>query len=100
MPHELAGKPAPASILVDVDRLVDAYHTDRPDPGDAEQLVSFGTSGHRGTSLKRSFNEAHILATTQALCEYRAKRCRPSRTPSRTRRCSNGRGSCSPVPRR
>jgi phosphoglucomutase len=71
MPHPLAGKPAPASVLVDVDRLTQAYYGERPDPGDPEQQVAFGTSGHRGTSLKRSFNEAHILATTQALCEYR-----------------------------
>jgi phosphoglucomutase len=72
MPHELAGKPAPASVLVDVDRLISAYYT-APDPSDPEQLVSFGTSGHRGTSFKGSFNEAHIVATTQAICEYRKK---------------------------
>jgi phosphoglucomutase len=72
MPHELAGKPAPASVLVDVDRLISAYYT-APDPSDPEQLVSFGTSGHRGTSFKGSFNEAHIIATTQAICEYRKK---------------------------
>jgi phosphoglucomutase len=73
MPHALAGKPAPAEILVDVDRLLDAYFTKQPDLDDAEQRVSFGTSGHRGTSLAGSFNEAHILATTQAICEYRKK---------------------------
>jgi len=72
MPHELAGKPAPASVLVDVDRLIGRYYT-APDPSDPEQLVSFGTSGHRGSSLTGSFNEAHILAMTQAICEYRAK---------------------------
>jgi hypothetical protein len=72
MPHDpLAGKPAPAEILVDVDRLVDAYFTKQPDVEDTEQLVSFGTSGHRGSSLLGSFNEAHILAVTQAICEYR-----------------------------
>ena len=71
MPHELAGKPAPAAILVDVDRLVDAYFTKQPDIDDTEQLVSFGTSGHRGSSFNGSFNEAHILAVTQAICDYR-----------------------------
>ncbi len=71
MPHPLAGKPAPSSVLVDVDRLIKAYYQEQPDPADPEQQVAFGTSGHRGTSLKRSFNEAHILAITQALCEYR-----------------------------
>jgi phosphoglucomutase len=71
MPHELAGKPAPANILIDVDRLVDAYFSRTPDVDDPEQLVSFGTSGHRGSSLTGSFNEAHILAVTQAICEYR-----------------------------
>ena len=73
MPHPLAGKPAPASVLVDVEKLIDLYYRDRPDPADPEQQVAFGTSGHRGTSLKRSFNEGHILATTQALCEYRKR---------------------------
>jgi phosphoglucomutase len=73
MAHPLAGKPAPASVLIDVERLTQAYYQDQPDPADPEQQVAFGTSGHRGTSLKRSFNEAHILATTQALCEYRHK---------------------------
>jgi phosphoglucomutase len=72
MPHPLAGKPAPASLLVDVDRLIASYYT-APDPGQAEQLVSFGTSGHRGSSLTGSFNEAHIVAITQAICEYRRK---------------------------
>jgi phosphoglucomutase len=71
MPHELAGKSAPANILVDVGHLVDAYFTKQPDVEDTEQLVSFGTSGHRGSSLLGSFNEAHILAVTQAICEYR-----------------------------
>ena len=71
MPNALAGKPAPADILVDVDRLVDTYFTKQPDIDDTEQLVSFGTSGHRGSSLQGSFNEPHILAVTQAICDYR-----------------------------
>jgi phosphoglucomutase len=71
MPHALAGKPAPAEILVDVDRLVDAYYSKQPNVEDTEQLVSFGTSGHRGSALNGSFNETHILAVTQAICEYR-----------------------------
>jgi phosphoglucomutase len=69
--HPLAGKPAPAAILIDVDKLLAAYYSRRPDPGDPQQLVSFGTSGHRGSSLDGTFNEAHILAITQAICEYR-----------------------------
>ena len=73
MPHELAGKPAPATLLIDVDRLTDAYYSKDPDPSDPEQLVSFGTSGHRGSSLAGSFNEAHILAITQAICEWRQR---------------------------
>ena len=71
MPHKLAGKPAPADILIDVDRLTDAYFDKQPDVDDTEQLVSFGTSGHRGSSLSGSFNEPHILAITQAICDYR-----------------------------
>ena len=71
MPHELAGKPAPASLFIDVDRLTDAYFTKEPDLSDPEQLVSFGTSGHRGSSLSGSFNQSHILAITQAICEWR-----------------------------
>ena len=67
----LAGKPAPVSMLVNVPRLVAAYYSYRPDPGVAEQRVAFGTSGHRGSALKSSFNEAHILAITQAICRYR-----------------------------
>jgi phosphoglucomutase len=73
MLHELAGKPAPPSVLVDVDRLIDGYYTATPDLDDPEQRVSFGTSGHRGSSLRGSFNESHILAITQAICEYRKK---------------------------
>jgi len=66
-----AGKIADASLLVNLPRLVSAYYTHRPDPKDPQQRVAFGTSGHRGSSLLNSFNEAHILATTQAICEYR-----------------------------
>src|SRR3954462_6412931 len=68
----LAGKPAPASLLIDVARLERDYDQNRPDLGNPEQLVSFGTSGHRGTPLDGTFTEAHILAVTQAICEYRA----------------------------
>jgi phosphoglucomutase len=70
--HPLAGEPAPRSILVDVPKLVTAYFTQRPDPAEPSHRVSFGTSGHRGSSLDRTFNEDHILATTQAICEWRA----------------------------
>lgn len=67
----LAGKPAPTSILVDVPKLLAAYADLKPDPSVAAQRVAFGTSGHRGSSLERSFNETHILAISQAICEYR-----------------------------
>src|SRR3954464_9086428 len=67
----LAGQPAPRELLIDVDRLISHYHPRTPDPGDPQQLVSFGTSGHRGTSSDGTFTEAHILAITQAICEYR-----------------------------
>src|ERR1700742_2979883 len=70
--HPLAGKPAPAEILIDPEKLVAAYYAIRPDPENPEQQVAFGTSGHRGAAEDGSFNEAHILATTQAICEYRA----------------------------
>src|SRR5258708_18785782 len=69
----LAGKPAPVSMLVNVPRLVTAYFSEVPDPTVPEQRVIFGTSGHRGSSLKRSFNEWHILAITQAICEHRLR---------------------------
>jgi phosphoglucomutase len=72
MVHPLAGKPAPADALVNVPALLRAYQ-DAPDANDPEQRVAFGTSGHRGSALKRSFNEAHILAIVQAVCEYRAQ---------------------------
>jgi phosphoglucomutase len=67
----LAGKPAPRDLLVNVPRLVAAYYTQKPDPAETDQTVSFGTSGHRGSSLKNSFNEDHILAISQAISEYR-----------------------------
>ena len=70
MAHPLAGKPAPREMLVDVQRLLAAYF-EKPDPEDPAQRVSFGTSGHRGSSLKHAFNEAHIAAVTQATCEFR-----------------------------
>jgi phosphoglucomutase len=70
---ERAGQPAEASMLVDVDKLVKAYYEERPDPSDASQQVAFGTSGHRGSAFKGSFNEAHILATTEAICRYRSQ---------------------------
>lgn len=66
-----AGQPAEPADLVDVAHLVTAYYTGEPDPDDVDQQVAFGTSGHRGSSLRTSFNEAHILATTQAICDYR-----------------------------
>ncbi|HET6391227.1 MAG TPA: phosphoglucomutase (alpha-D-glucose-1,6-bisphosphate-dependent) [Blastococcus sp.] len=66
-----AGQPAQAGDLVDVPALVSAYYTVEPDPAEPAQQVAFGTSGHRGSSLDAAFNEAHILATTQAICEYR-----------------------------
>lgn len=69
-----AGKPAPRELLVNVPRLVSEYYTGRPDIGDPAQQVAFGTSGHRGTSLENSFNEAHILAISQAICEFRKAR--------------------------
>jgi phosphoglucomutase len=70
----LAGQPAPADRLVDVPRLVTAYFTERPDPGESAQRVAFGTSGHRGSSLDLSFNEAHVLAIAQAICHYRGQK--------------------------
>ncbi|MFW2380315.1 MAG: phosphoglucomutase, alpha-D-glucose phosphate-specific, partial [Acidimicrobiales bacterium] len=72
MTNERAGQPASTSDLIDVSHVVSAYYTGRPDPDDPGQRVAFGTSGHRGSSLDGSFNEPHIAATTQAICEYRA----------------------------
>ena len=71
--HPLAGQPAPPELLVDLGALERAYYERDPELSDASQLVSFGTSGHRGTSLGGSFNEAHILAITQAICDYRRR---------------------------
>jgi phosphoglucomutase len=71
-PHPLAGKPAPQHLLVDLSRLRDDYYSLKPDVTDRTQRVSFGTSGHRGSSSRRSFNEAHVLAITQAICDYRS----------------------------
>jgi phosphoglucomutase len=69
--HPLAGQPAPSDVLVDVPKLIATYYDGTPDPNEPSHRVSFGTSGHRGSSLRLSFNEAHILATTQAICDYR-----------------------------
>ena len=71
--NPLAGKPAPKDLLIDVSRLEAAFYETKPDPSDPNQLVSFGTSGHRGTSLSGTFTETHILAITQAICDYRRK---------------------------
>lgn len=67
----LAGKPAPDHLLVDVPQLITAYYSHRPDPAMSGQRVAFGTSGHRGSAFEHSFNEAHVLAITQAICAYR-----------------------------
>ena len=67
----LAGKLAPKEMLVDLVRLEREYYEHRPDPDDSSQLVSFGTSGHRGSPFRGSFTEAHSLAITQAICDYR-----------------------------
>ena len=69
--HPLAGKPAPQSMLINVPRLISSYYTGHPDVSDTTQLVAFGTSGHRGSSFKKSFTEDHILSITQAICYYR-----------------------------
>jgi phosphoglucomutase len=73
MPHPLAGKPAPKDLLVNVPELLRRYAAEKPDPANPAERVAFGTSGHRGSSLRRSFNEAHILAIAQAVCEHRAR---------------------------
>jgi phosphoglucomutase len=72
--HPLAGKPAPADMLIDVGKLEQAYYERRPDLSDSNQLVNFGTSGHRGNPYDGSFTEAHVLAITQAICDYRCSR--------------------------
>ena len=69
-----AGKPAEASMLVNVPRLVTAYYTEVPDPSVPEQRVAFGTSGHRGSAFEKAFNEWHILAISQAICLYREQK--------------------------
>src|SRR6476620_3531652 len=70
--HPNAAKPADPSQLTDIPKLITAYYAGRPDPTERTQRVAFGTSGHRGTSFANGFNEAHIIAITQAICEYRA----------------------------
>ena len=75
-----AGQPAEASMLVNVPRLVTAYYTEQPDPSVPEQRVAFGTSGHRGSSFDKAFNERHILAISQAICLYREHKQAPDRS--------------------
>jgi phosphoglucomutase len=69
--HPRAGQPALPEQLIDISQLINEYSATKPDPGDPRQLVSFGTSGHRGSALRGTFNEAHIFAITQAICDYR-----------------------------
>src|SRR5262245_49528432 len=69
--HPLAGKPAPQEVLIDVERLRQEYFARKPDVSESSERVSFGTSGHRGSALRGSFNEAHVLTISQAICEYR-----------------------------
>ena len=71
--NERAGQPAAEADLVDVAALVTAYYAEHPDPAEPGQRVAFGTSGHRGSAFRLSFNEDHIAATTQAICDYRAR---------------------------
>ena len=71
----LAGKPAPKEMRVDVDRLEREYYARKPDMDDPNQRVSFGTSGHRGSPFSGSFTDAHIVAITQAICDYRRGQC-------------------------
>jgi phosphoglucomutase len=73
MAHELAGKPAPQSLLIDPAKLRGQFFSEKPDPAIPEQRVAFGTSGHRGSAARKSFNEAHVLAVAQAVCEFRKK---------------------------
>ena len=70
--HPLAGQPVPDEMLINIPRLISAYYSEQPNPENPDELVAFGTSGHRGSAFKRSFNEPHILAITQAVCEHRA----------------------------
>ena len=72
--HPLAGQPAPRQLLVDIPKLITAYYAYRPDPADPAHRVAFGTSGHRGSALASTFNEPHILAISQAICDYRASK--------------------------
>jgi phosphoglucomutase len=69
----LAGKPATPAMLVDAPRLVTAYYTDVPDSSVKEQRVAFGTSGHRGSAFQNTFNQWHVLAISQAICDYRKR---------------------------
>ena len=69
--HALAGKPAPKEFLIDISKLEREYYDRKPDAADSNQLVSFGTSGHRGTSSNGTFTESHIVAISQAICDYR-----------------------------
>ena len=73
MVSSLAGKPAPLAMLVDVPRLITAYYTNGPDPSVPAQRVAFGTSGHRGSAFANTFNEGHVLAISQAICDYRKR---------------------------
>src|SRR5438874_13262613 len=70
--HSRAGTPADSRDTIDVPRVVLSYYTEHPDPAEPGQRVAFGTSGHRGSSLRSAFNEDHIVATSQTICEYRA----------------------------
>jgi len=70
--HPDAGKPVARENLTDIAELISCYYQSTPDVSDPDEKVAFGTSGHRGTSLKNSFNEDHIIAIAQAICEYRA----------------------------
>ena len=72
--HELAGKPAPKELLANIPALMRDYYTNSPDPLQSSQRVSFGTSGHRGRSSESTFNEDHILAVTQAICDFRSEK--------------------------
>ena len=69
--HEMAGKPAPANILTNIPRLIAAYYRQKPEISEPDQKVSFGTSGHRGTSANNTFNENHILSICQAIADVR-----------------------------
>ena len=80
--HERAGKRLLDTELADIPALLGAYHVGKPDPAESTQAVAFGTSGHRGSSLKTSFNEDHLLAIAQATCDYRGSRARVDRSSS------------------